>query len=657
MLLALGASSLPTAPAQAQVVPRSDVLGQLHDRVLAGANCEGPCAVASEASLRAEGDALVVTAEVHVQRPAGWRVPGPLADYRVVTVTVDGAATQALRRDGAGFAYVRLEPGRHQVVVTGLLPPSSTATLQLGEQDWRPRRVLFEGVGWTIDGLDPNGVPDGSVQLTRSQASDDRAPAGEASASTDETTLPPWYRVQRRLTLAMPWQVETLVVRTDAARPALVKVPLLEGEVVLTEGVRVEDGHALVPLSRDSKTASFASELAVSERVLLKAPVGTDWTESWEVACSRIWRCAFEGIAPVRRVGDDGVVAPRWLPWPGEEVTISVGKPAGTVGASSAVTGVSYTATPGKRLLEGTLALTVRASQGGWQRVTLPEGAALRELTIDGARRTARLEERVLQVPIAPGEQAVVVSWQQPWERGLADRVPTVDVGSPAANVEVRLEVGGERWLLWAWGPDWGPSVLFWSHLAALLLLALVLGQLPGLPMKTYEWFLLVIGLAPLPFPMVLFVVGWFAVMARRAAAPSNARWSFNLVQLGLVGATVVTLSILYGAVHSNLLFPVDMQVAGADSSNRVLRWYVDRIDGVTPEVALVSTPLLVWRAVMLLWALWLVTRLFRWLRWGWEAFSEGGLWRSAPPRVQLPTPTPPPVPPPVPGPPPVDGA
>jgi hypothetical protein len=41
--------------------------------------------------------------------------------------------------------------------------------------------------------------------------------------------------------------------------------------------------------------------------------------------------------------------------------------------------------------------------------------------------------------------------------------------------------------------------------------------------------------------------------------------------------------------------------------------------------------PLLVWKAVMLLWALWLASRVFRWVVDGWSAFSEGGLWKMPP--------------------------
>jgi hypothetical protein len=33
----------------------------------------------------------------------------------------------------------------------------------------------------------------------------------------------------------------------------------------------------------------------------------------------------------------------------------------------------------------------------------------------------------------------------------------------------------------------------------------------------------------------------------------------------------------------------------------------------------------------MLIWALWLALSLLKWLKWGWESFSKGGLWKKLP--------------------------
>ncbi|MCP5449520.1 MAG: hypothetical protein H6972_02865 [Gammaproteobacteria bacterium] len=70
------------------------------------------------------------------------------------------------------------------------------------------------------------------------------------------------------------------------------------------------------------------------------------------------------------------------------------------------------------------------------------------------------------------------------------------------------------------------------------------------------------------------------------------------------------------------------MQVVGNGSSAWQLNWYQDRIAGPLPTASVISVPLLLYRGLMLAWALWLAFALLRWLGWGWQCFSAGGLWR-----------------------------
>ena len=622
-----------------------DLLQTLRRRLVADRQCDGPCLVVPSMTVRVDDRALVAEAEVHVGRQAsGWLLPGPAGALRLDAVEVDGEPTRQLRRSASGLVAVRLAPGRHVVTVRGTLGTSSVVTLQL-DPSARPQRVTFEGAGWLIDGLDRYGVPAASLQLSR--RADSGPGGGDAAPVEAASELPPWYDVQRRLSLGMPWQTRTTVQRGDSERPQLVKIPLLPGESVISEGVRVEGGQAHVQFARGVAQVSYTSELPVAEELTLAAPTEVPWAETWILECSRIWRCTYgedtDGaeVRPIHTI-DGGELRPTWQPWPGESVQLTVGRPAGTPGAATTLTEVTYEVTPGKRLLEAQLLLVARASQGAFQRLTLPDGAQLQEVTIRGAQRTLELEGRVLNVPLEPGEQRITVRWQQAWERGVFESVPVVDVGSPAANARIQLDVGADRWMLRTHGPDWGPAVLFWTHLGVLLVLALLLGRLSMFPLRTHDWFLLAIGMSQLPVIAMLALVGWFAMLLRRRSAPFETWARFDAYQVALAGATFAALGILYAAVHTNLLFEIDMQVQGAGSSNRLLGWYVDRIDGATPEAGMISVPLLVWRGAMLLWALWLVRKLFKWLPWAWEAFSTDGLWRPLPKRKTMPPPGPP---------------
>jgi hypothetical protein len=56
------------------------------------------------------------------------------------------------------------------------------------------------------------------------------------------------------------------------------------------------------------------------------------------------------------------------------------------------------------------------------------------------------------------------------------------------------------------------------------------------------------------------------------------------------------------------------------------------------PDVTIWSAPLWTYKAVMLLWALWLAGSLLRWLRWGFTALRSGGGYRTRAPRVPTPS-------------------
>jgi hypothetical protein len=609
------------------------VLDELERRLLAERSCDGACVVVSRADFKVEGLQVTLQAEVHAQRDAAWFLPGPVDTLRLDEVRVDGQTTRQLRREPGGLTAVRLAAGRHSVELQGTLVNRDVVTIQF-DADTRPHLVTFTSEGWGVDGIKSTGVPDNSLQLTRRAAGGEPGEGAELSAE-----LPPWFRVTRRFALGLPWQVITEVERENSERPQLVKIPLVSGEKLITDGFRIEEGKVLVDFPRGVQSVAWTSELDVTPAlVITAADAEQPWTEDWTVDCSRIWRCTFDGLVPVSSSSNGTSWLPLWKPWPGEQLKVSVERPEGAPGQAATVDNVRYTATPGKRLLQAKVELSIRASQGSWQRLQLPDGAELQELKIDGKAQTIRPEGSILNIPVRPGAQRIELSWQQPWDRTFFEEMPKLSLGSSAVNGNMTIILGEDRWLLWAVGPSWGPAVLFWSHLALLLIAAFLLSRVKNSPLKIWEWLLLAIGMAQLPVPLVLFPVAWFFILAWRKRAPLTTWWHFDLLQIGIVLLTLIAVGVSYGAIHTNLLFDVDMQVRGAGSSNGVLNWYVDQIDDVLPAAGILSLPLLVWRILMLLWALWLVSRLLKWAPWSWRAFSEGGLWRvipPSPPRLQ----------------------
>jgi hypothetical protein len=47
------------------------------------------------------------------------------------------------------------------------------------------------------------------------------------------------------------------------------------------------------------------------------------------------------------------------------------------------------------------------------------------------------------------------------------------------------------------------------------------------------------------------------------------------------------------------------------------------------PSAQIISAPLLLYRVLMLAWALWLAFKLVHWVKWGWQAYCSPALWRK----------------------------
>lgn len=610
--------------ARADDFPSPTLLKELEQRLLED-RCRSNCASAANIDFSLSERGLKLVAQVHSRGAAGWPIPGPVEQFFPLRVLLDNEQAVAIRREADGFLWVRVPDGVHSVAVDGLILPRNVLTLQFALS---PQHVSVSAPDWSVDGLSKTGSVGSSIQFTR-KAVASAGTTGDAEAPVvNEKLLAHWFIVRRELRIGLPWTVDTTVTRLGSVeRPAHAKVKLLAGESVTTGGVRVEDGSAIVSFPRGSQTTSWSSNLEQDPLVKLSAPEGLPLSEVWSVECSPIWSCEFSGIKPTTTV-EGGKYTVSYLPWPGDQIEVEIYKPKGIPGSAVTIDSAELAYVPGVRLLRGTLTLSVRSSQGGWRKVLLPDGAEVAEVRVNGEVKAIRPQGRELALPLQPGAQQFAVSWQQPWTSRVADRMPDVRLGSDASNVKVNVSVPEKRWVVWTSGPSWGPVVLIWGKLVVVLIFALLLGRSGFAPLKTRDWVLLGLGLVTLPAAALVIPFFWLVALSYRRHRPFARRWPFNFAQLGLIALTIAALLVLYLALRNGLISRPDMHIRGNGSSNTMLRWYVDIVDGAMPRPLIISFPIWLWRAVMLAWSTWLVFALLRWLRWGWECFSSGSLWK-----------------------------
>jgi hypothetical protein len=300
---------------------------------------------------------------------------------------------------------------------------------------------------------------------------------------------------------------------------------------------------------------------------------------------------------------------------------------------------------PGARSADTSLSLQVRSSQGGELPLSLPAGAQVQRVSIDGVEQSnPALPSGQLKLPLHPGSQQLTVSWRQEATLGWRTATPQPQIDEPLSNIHLNVHLPEGRWLLAVGGPLMGPALLYWGVLTVIVLVAIALGRSGLAPLATWQWLLLGIGMSTVNAAGSLLVVAWFVAMARRRALNTAAVSCGNLqlTQILLVLLSVLALGSLVGTIPASLLSSPDMQVVGNQSTLNDLLWYQDRSAQGMPTAWLISVPMWVYRAVMLLWSLWLVFSLMNWCRWGWQCFSSGELWRNSLPSVKkAPTPTP----------------
>jgi hypothetical protein len=604
--------------------PPDKMLEELKKRLLEAPDCLPNCADISKMEIKATRNELQLLLQADAARDTVIPLPGSMDSWLPAQVLLDSKPVKGLMRDDEGTLQILVHKGTQTVVMTGSIGDSDELQIPLS---MTPRRVAFSGDGWEIQGLDKEGRADSGIKLIRKQKE-----GGKKTGEEEQAAVPAFFEVERIISLGLDWKVRTRVTRvTPIGTAELLSVPLLAGESVTTPGIRVESGMAHIQMAQDEAQAVWESTLKKAAAMTLKAPSFVSWTEVWALETSTIWHFDYKGIPVIKRLDDQGAYRPQWRPWPGEEVAINVSRPETIQGQVITIDSAQLSYTPGERFSKAALNMNIRTSKGGQHKIVLPAGAQIQKIMIQGVEQPISAQGRDVMLPLEPGSQGIEIEWNQSSGASMLVKSPEITIGEKAVNAEVIINMPANRWVLWATGPRLGPAVLFWSYLFVIILAALALGKIPWTPLKTHHWLLLGLGLTQVHPILAIMIVGWLLALGQRRSnerLPRD-RFAFDAMQVLLAAWTIAAMAGLYIAIQKGLLGIPDMQISGNGSTNYYLHWTQDRLGSTMPQPAVLSLHLLVFRFLMLAWALWLALALIKWLKWGWESFHEGGVWKK----------------------------
>ncbi len=303
LLAVIGAGVYPDTSVAAY--PPQELLQQLKQRLLKPAECLPQCAEIESLAISLDHDTADFALKVHAAENLALPLPVPLNDWTPDTVRIDGKVAPALFRDRSEILWLYLDKGVHEVAVQGRISHLRALRLDFPLQ---PRRIGTTLRGWIAEGADRLSQSHHSMTFTREQV--DGAQQGEFETRSD---IPVFARVTRHIRLGLDWQIVTTVqLESGTALPAVLRIPLLAGEAVVSDGIEVEHGHVLVSLSETSPALSWQSTLQQRDQLELTAPESLPWSETWQLEVTPIWHVQASGIPAIYHQQAGGRWNPEW---------------------------------------------------------------------------------------------------------------------------------------------------------------------------------------------------------------------------------------------------------------------------------------------------------------------------------------------------------
>ncbi|MBM9518473.1 hypothetical protein JWG39_01420 [Desulforhopalus vacuolatus] len=593
--------------------PTQELLETLQERLTEPAECFPFCADFNSMDINLKDTTISVKISANSYEDAAVPLPtGKGIFWKNITLDTEDKSALA---EGKNL-WLLLPKGQNTILLTGQI---TTSDFQFN-LPLKPHVVHFTGDdGWSIEGLDVNKVPEGQLQFIKQEKQD--------TQNFGESTLPPLIKIERTLQLGVEWYLESTVTRLSPTGTSVyLKIPLVTGESVTDGAYKVSENNIEINMGPKVKTMQWSSVLKKQDALTLVAADTTKWTEIWRLNASPIWHIESTGSPVIQQHSTTGAWQPEWHPWANEKITLNISRPPGIEGETKTIESSKLKVVPGLRSTLMELSFTVRSTRGDQQTIILPENIILQSLKINNRQQPVKNDNTVV-VPLVPGSQKIEIKMNSPVGISTFFKVPKINIGLDSVNNDIEIKTGA-RWVWFVRGPQQGPTILFYSELLIILLVATALGISKLTPLSVFKWIILGLGLSQSGLIPCGIIVVWFtALQYRKLKGGSLSGGTFNFLQIVLILLTVFSSGAIIYAVQHGLLGHPDMQIAGNGSNSYFLRWYQDHIAAVLPQPVVVSIPIMAYRILMLIWALWLAFNLLAWVKWGWECLTTEKMW------------------------------
>ncbi len=596
-------------------IPDAQTLKSLA-KVLESSICKNKeCASIESLKVSISEDTFRLRLEANSEGKTLITLPGPSNVLVPEVVTINGVKTNSVIGSNQHL-LVGISKGKNLIEVTGRTPSSNAFSLSLPE---KPIHVSVDSSYWYVEGVSKTGSIKGDLRFTAISDSSNKNP-GLSSQNQQESKkidLPAYGIVTRNIFIS-----EEILIRTkvqllgERSREKTLSVPILENEKITSGKLKV-NGSVL--------NLSFAPNEAVKEYTsLIDRPEG-DWsikasslpnlTEKWGVSCNTMLNCSFSGLKPTKNSIDQKIVR-LFEPFSRETIAVKIVELETIKGKFSTIDSVQHDLKWGTGLTTGDVAITTRVTEQSNLKFEFEEGFRIKNIVSNDNGARGVFENNKGEILLSPGIHNVRLSYKSSTKPSFYQRLPALKINSDASNVNINLNPGAQRWILWTGGPLWGPSVIFWSKLIVFLVICITLSRLNLIPLSIRSASFLGLGLASLPVIRFWVPLVWLVslVLLDRYRDKISSRFT-KVTTAAFCLLVTVSLFVLYEIVMSGLVLKPPMLIIGNQSHASALKWYIDQSSGELTRPWVISWPISYWRAFSLAWSLWLVTALFSWLK------------------------------------------
>jgi len=595
-------------------IPSNTLLEELKTKLTTPATCLPHCATIEQVAVDIKEDVLGIQIDISVGADVAVPILGNRNIWLPSHVTVDNNLTE-LNIDKSGGLWIRLTKGVHQVRLMGIVSGheqimlSSTLTLH-------NLRHSSNNKSWKISSDYKSYIEINNLK--------------EQKAKRDELSkIEPMVEVKRTLYFGQRWYIDTEVkLLNSIERPHTLLYKLLPNESIFDKEIELKNGKVMLHFSSKNSRYAWRSSLPITQSLELDFEKYARHIEVWQMDIASIWDLKYQGMEPIEQLKVGSILMPRFKPWQGDKLTLTLQKAKAVSGESLTIESSKLKIKQSGRYRDMSLDLQLKSSKAGQYTIHIDRLKKLKSMQIDGKNHYIKINKGKVSIPLQAKVQKVKLTWREESASAIAYQFPKINLNKESVNSSVTLSLPRNRWVLWSSGPTLGPAVLLWGVLLAIGLFALILGRIKGTPLQTRDWLLLGLGVSTTSVFIMLPVVVWiFALRFREQKGETLRGWYRNLTQVGLVLLSIIALSTIVGAVSVGLLGNPDMMITGNGSYGNYLNWYSDRIDTMLAQPTVLSVSIWFYRALMLVWAIWIAFSLIGWLKWTWEVFSQGDMW------------------------------